>query len=78
MVDRVDLVEVVRVGVGNGQVAKRRLWSGGELLATGDCKYGSGSTSEAWVGVTNSDDLEVARHRIAELRAGLFIETVEI
>lgn len=28
-------------------------------------------TSEAWVGVTNPDDLKVARHRIAELRGRL-------
>ena len=26
-------------------------------------------TTEAWVGVTNPDDLEIARRRIAEFRA---------
>lgn len=43
MVAPVDLVEVVRIGAGSGQVVKRRLWSGGELVAGGDCEPESGS-----------------------------------
>ncbi len=39
-----------------------------ELMAAGELTVGVVPTSEPWVGVTNPDDLEVARRRIAELR----------
>ena len=42
-----------------------------ELMRSGRLTVEVIPTSEAWVGVTNPDDLEVARHRIAELRATL-------
>lgn len=38
------------------------------LMATGEMTVGVVPTSESWVGVTNPDDLEVARRRIAEVR----------
>ncbi len=41
-----------------------------ELMRSGRLTVEVIPTSEAWVGVTNPDDLEVARRRIAELRAG--------
>jgi len=40
-----------------------------ELRATGELTVGVVPTEEAWIGVTNPDDLEVARQRIAEIRA---------
>jgi len=40
-----------------------------ELRDAGELTVGVVSTDEAWVGVTNPDDLEVARRRIAEMRA---------
>lgn len=40
-----------------------------ELLRSGRLTVEVIPTSEAWVGVTNPADLDVARHRIAELRA---------
>jgi hypothetical protein len=39
-----------------------------ELMAAGEMTVGVVPTSEPWVGVTNPDDLEVARRRIAEVR----------
>ncbi len=39
-----------------------------DLMARGELTVGVVPTSEAWVGVTNPDDLEVARHRIAAIR----------
>jgi len=39
-----------------------------QLMATGEMTVGVVPTSEPWVGVTNPDDLEVARRRIAEVR----------
>ncbi|MBT5137460.1 MAG: NTP transferase domain-containing protein [Acidimicrobiaceae bacterium] len=38
------------------------------LMASSDMTVGVVPTSESWVGVTNPDDLEVARRRIAEVR----------
>lgn len=40
-----------------------------ELMAAGEMTVDVVPTTEAWVGVTNPDDLEIARARIAELRA---------
>lgn len=40
-----------------------------ELMASGQMTVGVVPTDEAWVGVTNPDDLEVARAQIAALRA---------
>lgn len=40
-----------------------------ELMAAGELTVGVVPTSEPWVGVTNPDDLEVARRRIAEVRS---------
>ena len=40
-----------------------------ELMAAGELTVGVVPTDEPWVGVTNPDDLEVARRRIAEVRA---------
>ena len=40
-----------------------------ELLGNGEMTIGVVLTDEPWVGVTNPDDLEIARHRIADLRA---------
>lgn len=40
-----------------------------ELMASGDFEVGVVPTDEPWVGVTNPDDLEVARATIAQLRA---------
>jgi dTDP-glucose pyrophosphorylase len=40
-----------------------------DLMARGELTVGVVPTSEAWVGVTNPDDLEVARDRIAAIRA---------
>ncbi len=40
-----------------------------ELMARGEMTVGVVPTGEAWVGVTNPDDLEVARARIAQIRA---------
>lgn len=39
------------------------------LRDAGEFTVGVVTTDEAWVGVTNPDDLEVARRRIAEMRA---------
>jgi dTDP-glucose pyrophosphorylase len=41
-----------------------------DLVEAGDLSVKVVQTSEAWVGITNPDDLVIARHRIAELRAG--------
>ncbi len=43
VVDGVDLVEVVRIGVGGAQASKWRLWSGGQLVTTedGESEFGS-------------------------------------
>ena len=41
-----------------------------DLVEAGDLSVNVVPTSETWVGITNPDDLEVARRRIAELRAG--------
>ncbi|MCP3936537.1 MAG: NTP transferase domain-containing protein [Actinomycetia bacterium] len=38
------------------------------LMSAGELTVGVVPTDEAWVGVTNPDDLEVARRRIAEVR----------
>jgi len=40
-----------------------------EMLEVGDLTVGVVPTDEAWVGVTNPDDLEVARRRIPEIRS---------
>jgi len=40
-----------------------------ELMARGDLRVGVVPTDEAWVGVTNPDDLDVARAQIAALRS---------
>jgi MobA-like NTP transferase protein len=40
-----------------------------EMMARGDLTVGVVATDEPWVGVTNPADLEIARARIAELRA---------
>ena len=40
-----------------------------ELMASSQLTVGVIPTTEAWVGVTNPDDLEIARRRIAEFRA---------
>lgn len=40
-----------------------------DLMEAGTLTVGVVPTDEPWVGVTNPDDLEVARRRIAELRA---------
>lgn len=40
-----------------------------DLREAGNLTVGVVPTDEAWVGVTNPDDLEVARRRIAEMRA---------
>jgi dTDP-glucose pyrophosphorylase len=40
-----------------------------ELMGRGEMTVGVVPTDEAWVGVTNPDDLEIARAQIAELRA---------
>ena len=40
-----------------------------ELMAAGAMTVGVVPTDEAWIGVTNPHDLEVARRRIAELRS---------
>ncbi len=40
-----------------------------ELMDRGELTVGVVATSEPWVGVTNPDDLEVARRRLAQLRA---------
>ncbi len=40
-----------------------------DLRAAGELSVGVVPTDEAWVGVTNPDDLDVARRRIAEMRA---------
>jgi len=39
-----------------------------EMSEAGELTVGVVSTDEAWVGVTNPDDLEVARRRIAMMR----------
>ena len=39
-----------------------------ELRAAGEISVGVVATAEPWVGVTNPDDLEIARRRIAEMR----------
>jgi len=39
-----------------------------ELMESGDLSVGVVPTDESWVGVTNPQDLEVARRRIAEVR----------
>ena len=39
-----------------------------ELRAAGELTVGVVATDEPWVGVTNPDDLEIARRRIAEVR----------
>jgi len=41
-----------------------------DLVRAGDLSVNSVPTREAWVGITHPADLEVARRRIAELRAG--------
>lgn len=40
-----------------------------DLMAAGELTVGVVPTAESWVGVTNPDDLAIARARIAELRA---------
>ena len=40
-----------------------------ELMGAAELTVGVIPTTEAWVGVTNPDDLEIARRRIAEFRA---------
>ena len=40
-----------------------------ELMASSQLTVGVIPTTEAWVGVTNPDDLEIARRRISQLRA---------
>ncbi len=40
-----------------------------ELMAAGEMTVGVVPTDEAWVGVTNPDDLEIARRQIARIRA---------
>lgn len=40
-----------------------------ELMAAGEMSVGVVRTDEAWVGVTNPDDLEIARAQIARIRA---------
>ena len=40
-----------------------------ELMSASELTVGVIPTSEAWVGVTNPDDLEIARRRISEIRA---------
>lgn len=40
-----------------------------ELMGRGELTVGVVPTVESWVGVTNPDDLELARRRIAEIRA---------
>ena len=40
-----------------------------ELMASGEMTVGVVPTDEAWVGVTNPDDLEIARAQIAQIRA---------
>lgn len=40
-----------------------------DLMASGEMSVGVVPTDEAWVGVTNPDDLEIARAQIAALRA---------
>ena len=39
-----------------------------ELMSASELAVEVIPTAEAWVGVTNPDDLEVARRRISELR----------
>lgn len=48
-----------------------------ELMRSGRLTVEVVATSEAWVGVTNPDDLEAARRRIAELRADPSTGTVD-